>query len=161
MGGAVGLFLYNVWWSKRRGAMAGHNPWGGPTLEWATSSPPRPYNFPRLPTVAGRDALWDQKPDTPVIIGLSTEKREALSTTIMDAQPEHKHELKADSIWPFLLAVVTFGTLLGVIFHPVALPIGLAVAFPILFLWFWRGSDPGRIHLAEIKKLPLEALPKT
>src|SRR3954465_5841573 len=39
------LFLINVWRSRRHGAEAGHNPWGGPTLEWATSSPPRPYNF--------------------------------------------------------------------------------------------------------------------
>lgn len=155
MGISVLLFLINVWRSRRHGAVAGHDPWGGPTLEWATSSPPRPYNFPRLPTVAGRDALWDQTPDTPVITGLATDKRVALSTTIMDAQPEHIHELKQDSIWPFVLSIATFGTILGVIFHPIALPVGLAVAYPILFVWFWRGAEPSRLQLEKIKQLPL------
>ena len=141
---AVILFLVNVISSLRHGAEAGHNPWGGPTLEWATSSPPRPYNFPRLPTVEGRDALWDQKPDTPVIVGCSLKKRETLSTTIMDAQPEHRHELAEDTLWPFILAVVTAAAIIAVIFHPAAFPIGLALAFPVLFAWFWRGAQFGR-----------------
>ena len=74
----------------------------------------------------------------------------------MDAQPEHKHELKQDSIWPFLLAMGTWASILGAIFHPIAFPIGLAVAYPILFLWFWRGVEPKRIQLSTIKQLPLE-----
>ena len=97
--------------------------------------------------------MWDETPDTPVVIGLSTEKRETLSTTIMDAEPEHKHELAEDSLWPFLLAIVTFASLLGVIFHPVAFPLGLAVAYPVLFLWFWRGNEPRRIRLETLRKL--------
>ncbi|MDB5560274.1 MAG: cytochrome c oxidase, subunit, partial [Enterovirga sp.] len=34
------LFLGNVLWSRRHGAVAGDNPWDAGTLEWATSSPP-------------------------------------------------------------------------------------------------------------------------
>ena len=37
------------------------DPWGGRTLEWATSSPPPPYNFARIPVVRDRDAFWDMK----------------------------------------------------------------------------------------------------
>jgi cytochrome o ubiquinol oxidase subunit I len=33
------------------------DPWGGRTLEWATSSPPAPYNFARIPFVHDRDEL--------------------------------------------------------------------------------------------------------
>jgi cytochrome c oxidase subunit I+III len=156
MGVSVVLFIINIVRSLRHGAIALENPWGGATLEWATSSPPPSYNFARLPTVVGRDALWDETSDTPVVIGLSTDKRETLSTTIMDAEPEHKHELAEDSLWPFLLSVVTFAALLGVIFHPVAFPIGLAVSYPVLFLWFWRGNDLRRIRIETLKKLPVD-----
>jgi cytochrome o ubiquinol oxidase subunit 1 len=37
------------------------DPWGGRTLEWATSSPPPAYNFARIPVVRERDAFWDMK----------------------------------------------------------------------------------------------------
>ena len=37
------------------------DPWGGRTLEWATSSPPPFYNFAVLPHVEERDAFWAMK----------------------------------------------------------------------------------------------------
>lgn len=37
------------------------DPWGGRTLEWATSSPPPFYNFAVTPQVEDRDAFWDNK----------------------------------------------------------------------------------------------------
>jgi len=37
------------------------DPWNGRTLEWATSSPPPPYNFAVLPRVETIDAFWEMK----------------------------------------------------------------------------------------------------
>ena len=37
------------------------DPWGGRTLEWATSSPPPFYNFAEIPVVSERDTFWDMK----------------------------------------------------------------------------------------------------
>jgi len=37
------------------------DPWNGRTLEWATTSPPPPYNFAVLPQVETIDAFWDMK----------------------------------------------------------------------------------------------------
>ena len=51
----------NVWNSLKHGAPAGDNPWDAPTLEWATSSPPPPYNFAVIPTVASRHPLWEDR----------------------------------------------------------------------------------------------------
>ncbi len=39
------------------------DPWGGRTLEWATSSPPPFYNFAIEPKIKGLDAFWEAKQD--------------------------------------------------------------------------------------------------
>ena len=63
---AVAIFAVNVIVSLRRGAPAGSDPWDAWTLEWATASPPPPYNFETSPLVASRRPLWDLKhPDDP------------------------------------------------------------------------------------------------
>ena len=66
---SVALFVVNVALSLRGGAPAGDDPWDAWTLEWATSSPPPPYNFEVLPVVRSRRPLWDWKhpndPDGP------------------------------------------------------------------------------------------------
>ena len=52
-------FLWNLWISWRHPIPAGDNPWGGHTLEWATSSPPPPHNFTSLPRIRSDRPLWD------------------------------------------------------------------------------------------------------
>ena len=63
---AVLIFMINVVISLRSGEIAGDNPWDAWTLEWATTSPPPPYNFAELPVVTSRRPLWDLKhPEDP------------------------------------------------------------------------------------------------
>jgi len=62
----VAIFVLNVLFSLRRGAPAGDDPWDAWTLEWATTSPPPPYNFEVIPVTTSRRPLWDLKhPDDP------------------------------------------------------------------------------------------------
>ncbi len=51
--------LWNVFVSLRSGQPAGDDPWEANTLEWATSSPPPPYNFDRLPEIRSERPLFD------------------------------------------------------------------------------------------------------
>ena len=95
IGVSVLLFLVNAVWALRRGALAGHNPWGAATLEWATSSPPPTYNFHPLPVVEGRSPLWDRSPEPPRVVGVRSDCREVLVTRVLDAEPDHKTELPA------------------------------------------------------------------
>ena len=55
---SVGVFIWNLIWSYRKGTKAGDNPWNAWTLEWATTSPPPEYNFDSLPPINGRRPLW-------------------------------------------------------------------------------------------------------
>jgi cytochrome c oxidase subunit I len=54
-------FLWNVFVSLRNGKIAGDDPWEGNTLEWATSSPPPPYNFDHLPEIRSERPVFDAR----------------------------------------------------------------------------------------------------
>jgi cytochrome c oxidase subunit I len=60
---SVLLFLINVVWSNRSGEIAGDDPWEGNTLEWATTSPPPPYNFDKVALVRSFMPLRDIRAD--------------------------------------------------------------------------------------------------
>ena len=57
----VGILLtvLNAIFSRENGPEAGHDPWGGETLEWFTLSPPEPHNFDVLPDVRSARPLRD------------------------------------------------------------------------------------------------------
>ena len=134
---AVCLFLWNVFRSLRRGEVAGPNPWKAGTLEWATSSPPPCYNFLYLPTVNGREALWDAAPNQPVVVGLDEDTRSFLTTRTLDAEPDSKEEFPAPTIWPFLASVATTAAFIGSIFTPWGITLGAIPIAITLIGWFW------------------------
>jgi heme/copper-type cytochrome/quinol oxidase subunit 1 len=49
----------NIATSYRGGVAAGHDPWGGTTLEWFALSPPPPHNFDVVPDVRSAEPLLD------------------------------------------------------------------------------------------------------
>jgi cytochrome c oxidase subunit 1 len=62
LGVSILIFLANMLLSFRRPAgEVGNNPWEGATLEWATTSPPPPYNFEAIPIVYSRYPLWEDR----------------------------------------------------------------------------------------------------
>src|SRR5713101_2304570 len=58
---AMAIFIYNFFVSRKRGEIAGSNPWGAGTLEWTIPSPPPEYNFAKIPTVTSRYPIWEGK----------------------------------------------------------------------------------------------------
>jgi cytochrome c oxidase subunit I len=61
IGLGVMVFLFNVIASLKNGQLAGSDPWDAFTLEWDTSSPPKKYNFLKLPIVRSRRPFYDKK----------------------------------------------------------------------------------------------------
>ncbi|MEI9405370.1 cytochrome c oxidase subunit I [Mesorhizobium argentiipisi] len=131
------LMLYNMIASARSGALAGDNPWGADTLEWATSSPPQPQNFDRIPCVTSGSPLWDKGDDKAMVGGLKVDERELLVTSLTEARPDIREESPAPSIWPFLAAFATAVAFIGSIYTPWAVTWGSPVVAIVLVAWFW------------------------
>ncbi len=55
----VGVTLYNVYRSLRKGVLAGPDPWKGNTLEWFPQSPPPVNNFDLVPRVRSVEPMKD------------------------------------------------------------------------------------------------------
>ncbi|HKP72775.1 MAG TPA: cytochrome c oxidase subunit I, partial [Pyrinomonadaceae bacterium] len=149
LGVGVLVFLCNVLWARRRGEVAGDNPWDADTLEWATASPPAPYSFLHLPTVNSRYPLWTRTEQTPVVTGLSTKWHEVLITRVMDAEPDHRSELPGHSVWPFLVALAAGETFIVGIFTPWAFVVGATLGLFAFFGWFWSNERSEETHLRQ------------
>ena len=66
LGFSIFLFIFNIFYSLKKGKEAGDNPWDAWTLEWLTTSPPQLKNFDNVPFVKSRRPLWDlNNPDDP------------------------------------------------------------------------------------------------
>jgi cytochrome c oxidase subunit I+III len=147
----IGVLLSLVnWFTARRGdAPAANDPWQGETLEWATSSPPPHYNFVSVPTVRGREPMWDQPElaaggvQLPAEGGRSlTDGHLTLSTSVLDAKPQAVVHMPQASLWPFLLTVAMLVGVYAVLLDAWWVAIGAAVASVVGVMgWFWpRGQ---------------------
>jgi cytochrome c oxidase subunit I len=59
LGAGVLVFVWNLYVSLRHPVAAGADPWGGFTLEWATTSPPPEFNFTTLPQIRSNRPTFD------------------------------------------------------------------------------------------------------
>jgi cytochrome c oxidase subunit 1 len=139
---AVLMYLANVAISLRRGVLAGDNPWGADSLEWAIPSPAPVYNFLYIPMVNSRAPLWTRLPDQPVVTGMRSDILEVLITDTLDATPDHRHMLDGPSIWPFATAVAVGTGIIVVIFTPWGVVLGSVLSFITLTFWFWPSGKP-------------------
>jgi cytochrome c oxidase subunit I+III len=143
---SVLAFVVNVVLSRRRGELAGNDPWNADSLEWATTSPPPPYNFARIPVVEGRSALWNRTSAAPEVVGLSVERREVLVTSALDAQPDSRREDVGPTIMPFLSALA-FGIMIIWLLFSIWAVVGGSLLLLLTFLgWGWprRKQHGGR-----------------
>jgi cytochrome c oxidase subunit I len=134
---AVLIFVVNGFVSLFRGAIAPANPWDAASLEWATPSPPPPYNFAHTPVVESRTPLWDINGELPVVTGLRVDEKEMLLTTVVAAAPDLREPIPEPSLWPFIASVAVGIFFVASIFSPWAIPFGAIPVAIALAAWFW------------------------
>jgi cytochrome c oxidase subunit 1 len=151
MTAGVLVFLVNFFWSRKYGEIAGADPWRAGSLEWAVPSPPPHYNFAELPTVNGREALWDAAPNQPIVTGVREDFREVLITNTLDGDPDHKMESPEPSSWPFWAAVAIAVFFIGSVFSAKTVPYTLVpVAITIVGWWWPRWGESQRRKATEV-----------
>jgi cytochrome c oxidase subunit 1 len=138
---SVAVFILNFLWSLRNGQVAGDNPWGSETLEWATTSPPEPYVFLHPIVVQSRAPLWSEKTERLVMTGLRSDVREALATSIIDAAPDYRQSVPPPTIWPFIAALATGVMFITAIFTAWGLVLGVVLLFVPLVKWGWPNRN--------------------
>ncbi len=136
------LIVINLVVSYFRGALAGANPWGGATLEWATTSPPPDYNYPVIPRVTSAYPMWDAADRDEDARNLTRgemvleEGHETPASTVLDADWDEILEMPSDSPWPITMALVASGVFLFLILaHWVVAAIFLGLIFVVLAAW--------------------------
>jgi heme/copper-type cytochrome/quinol oxidase subunit 1 len=147
------LFFINVARSLKSGALAGPNPWDAPTLEWSVPSPPPPYNFAVIPTVASANPLWEDRLDEKRALSsikrgmLLAEGKESIATTAIDAVPDMILEMPEDSVAPAITALGITASFVGMLLKGIWLGawilvgIGALITLVGLFMWLWPRRD--------------------
>jgi cytochrome c oxidase subunit I len=136
VGGGL-VFVANAFFSLSRGALAGANPWGGASLEWATPSPTPSYNFEYTPVVHSLTPLWTSSDAIPVMDGIGLSKREVLVSSVVDALPLYRQKSPSPSLWPIVSALGVTMLFIGSIFTPWAVVWGAIPTGIALTGWFW------------------------
>lgn len=140
LAGSVWCFVMNAFYSLRRGELAGNDPWDGATLEWAIPSPPPVYNFAKVPTITGIDALWIEKRanEAAAKLGLPETRPTVISP---DPKIQRVH-MPNDSYWPLVAAAGVGMLFMGFLtpfliagFLPTLTLIGLLILIVGVFGW--------------------------
>jgi cytochrome o ubiquinol oxidase subunit 1 len=118
------------------------DPWNGRSLEWATASPPPPFNFAVLPHVEGEDAYWGMK-------------QRVLEQQKLGEEPAYEDiEMPRNSATGFISAF--FATIMGfaLIWHIWWLVIAAFIgAFATFVAFAWRDRTEDLIPAAEVARL--------
>ena len=146
------LFVINFFYSLRAGKPAGDDPWGGDSLEWATTSPPPNYGFARLPIVRSRNPVWDQESVhegeerveklLKALAEWPLKWRAALTTSALEARPEEVFRVSGPSIWPFITAVGTILIFAAEIFTlRILVVLGVLTTVTGIIGWHWPNDN--------------------
>jgi cytochrome c oxidase subunit I+III len=144
--GIVVLFA-NLVVSYFRAPLSPDDPWFGPTLEWATTSPPPDYNFAVIPTVTSAYPNWDRadreldaRKLAEGVMVLEQGHEQPVSTTI-DGRFAEVIEMPHSSPWPLVLGVSLFLVFGALVLNKFGLAgiFGIAV---LLSLLGWHSKEP-------------------
>jgi len=128
----------------RRQPAAPPDPWDARSLEWLTTSPPKPHNFDRTPTVHALDEVFHRKYED---VGEGDEHEYVKRATLEELVEEEERNadahihLPAPSYWPLVLSISIPVMAYGIIYTSWLIVIGAAIAILALFGWALEPAD--------------------
>ena len=145
------LFFINVLWSIKAGQRAQSNPWNAPTLEWSTPSPPPPYNFDVIPSIASRYPLWEDRLEGATGQSrtdqgmLLDDGRETIGSTLLDAEPDAVLRMPGDSLAPLWLSLAISALMVALLFTSwLAAGLAAVAVFVATAAWLWPEAQLGQ-----------------
>jgi cytochrome c oxidase subunit 1 len=131
---STAIFAYNFLKSRKKGEVAGSNPWGAGTLEWSLPSPVPEYNFATLPKVSSRYPLWEGNED------------DAESARINSQEGKTADELGIvlpyPTVKPLIVALAMVVMFCGLLTSKAVLFVGAAVMVFALYSWLTAPLEP-------------------
>jgi cytochrome c oxidase subunit 1 len=128
------IFFHNFFRSRKRGPIAGANPWNAGTLEWSIPSPAPEYNFATLPTVTSRYPLWEgSEADLNSARVNAQEGKTAADLGIV---------LPYSTIKPLIVAAGIIVMFTGLLTTKVLVFIGAAIVVGSLYSWLLSPLEP-------------------
>ncbi len=145
LGVGILVFLYSAIIQHRKEPKAPLDPWNARSLEWITSSPPKPHNFDRTPQVGHLDEFFHRKFEDKGTAGgghdyVQVATAEELLAIEEENADAHIH-LPGPSYWPIVLALALPIMAYGVIYTTWLIVLGVVVAFAALFGWALEPAD--------------------
>ncbi len=142
------MIVANLVISRFKGAPVGNDPWGGDTLEWSTTSPPPPYNYPVIPTVSSPYAMWDEadrKRDNARLDrgeGLLELGHETPTSTVQDAGLDEILSMPSHSVWPPVAALMLAGIFAMLLMAHYFIALGFLAAGGLsLLAWHYKENS--------------------
>ena len=136
---SVILLVLDIYLCIKSNKKAGNDPWDARTLEWATSSPPKFYNFARTPIIKSRDPVWENK------YGSDSKKLEYVDES-------HGIHMPSQSWMPLIAALGFLPLGLGISLMQAGVPFMGYTAIAGLFILtlgisLWALEGPGGYHV--------------
>jgi cytochrome c oxidase subunit I+III len=147
----IATLLLDLLLHGRFGRKAPPNPWGADTLEWASGTPPKSYNFASLAPLPTRQPLWDD-PGLMVRIeqgqfalpSAAHGRRETLGVDPVSGRPREVIHLPGNSWWPLVAAVLLALVCVSLLLKSYSAAAVLALlTLVVLLRWSWEnGAHP-------------------
>ncbi|MGR9086760.1 MAG: cytochrome c oxidase subunit I [Gammaproteobacteria bacterium] len=156
----VATILLDIALHFRFGRPAGSNPWRADTLDWATETPPQPYNFISLPECPMRHPMWD-RPDLQTTIAegrhslaeIDHGRRETWGSDPITGRIREIIHLPGNSWLPFYSALALALLCISLLIRAYGLAvITTLISLMLLLRWSWvNGAHPGAAPDARVK----------
>jgi cytochrome c oxidase subunit I len=135
------VFLFNLIKSIKAGPPSGLDPWDARTLEWLTASPPKHYNFGKIPTVTHRDEFWHRKyaedeAGKPVAVPAGGSEEHDVAVRDSEAEADEHIHMPDPSYWPLIMTAGMLPLGYGLLFASPLLGI-IGVLWMLIGMFGW------------------------